>query len=96
MKQGYITLISDCFTDEVAWKEEDGSPVFYQTIQEANNVIAEDMIEYYTKLKNGEIGLDDVPLPDTVAYCKQVSDTEFEVYDLDREGLLFIWDTKNI
>ncbi len=91
MKEGFITVISGI--SEIGWRGDSG-PVFYDTKQEAEKCIAEDMIEFLTQVSQGERELDDVPDTDEVAYCKQINEYIYQVYDLSMNEM-FTWDIRN-
>jgi hypothetical protein len=67
VRSGFILLDSD-LRQPAQWGEDD-LPVFYSTLQEAEAEVAEvadDMMEFYRQVKEGQRQLDEIPLPDFV------------------------------
>lgn len=93
-KEGYVTIMSE-LTDTIAWKDEEGAPVFYRSKTAAKREIADDMREYKRQVKEGERGKDEIPDPDEIGYGIQISEDLFQIQDIDRNDL-FVWDRNDI
>ena len=83
MKQGYCTIYSD-LDNEVAWRLDDGSPVLYNSIQEAKEEIDDDMSTYEGQTEG-------VPARDDIAIAVQLDENRWQIKDLSHRNL-FIWD----
>jgi len=90
LKQGYITAQPMINHEEVAWREEDGSPSFFPTKEAAQ---AECDLDWKERLEQSPGEHEDNK--DFVAYCKQISDNIYYVYDVNDtsfSNILFIHD----
>jgi len=75
--EGYVTVQGIAHHEDIAWREEDGHPIFFRTREEAQK---ECDIDYEERLKTDADATGDDK--DWVSWAIQISNKEYEIYDL--------------